>query len=72
MNVKSDHRSKFSNLSNWKEEACHDEIHEVLKEPSSADFALFNSEKSGGGLVLILTNLTARYNLSHASLQETC
>ena len=45
----------------------HDEIHEVLKEPPPADFALFNSEKSGGGLVLILTNLTAGYNISHAS-----
>ena len=45
----------------------HDEIHEVLKEPSPADFALLNSEKSGGGLVLILTKLTVRYNLSHGS-----
>ena len=45
----------------------HDEIHKVRKEPPPADFALLNSEKSGGGLVLILTNLTARYNLSDAS-----
>ena len=44
-----------------------DEIHEVLKEPPPADFAPLNSEKSGGGLVLIVTNLTAGYNLSHAS-----
>ena len=49
-----------------------DEIHEVLNEPSPADFALLNSEKSAGGLVFILTKLTARYNLSHACVQETC
>ena len=29
MKVKSDHRSKFSNLSNWKEEACEEEEEEV-------------------------------------------
>ena len=50
----------------------HDEIHVVLKEPPPADFALLNSEKSGGGLVLILTNLTAGYSFSHASWQEMC
>ena len=49
----------------------HNEIHVVLKEPPPADFALLNSAKSGGGLVLILTNLTAGYNLSHASWQES-
>jgi len=34
----------------------HDEIHEVLKQLPPTDFALLNSAKSGGGLILILAN----------------
>ena len=57
----------FGNSNGPMEMCPHDEIYEVLKKLPPADFALLNSAKSGGGLVLILTNLTAGYNLSRAS-----
>ena len=41
----------------------HDEIQEVLKLKTPTDFALVNSEKSRGGLVLIQANLTARWKI---------